>query len=410
MSNDPHILLIANNFPPVRGGSALVYGELARNARGKVEVLAPRTHYVDNLPLIGWREHDRHAPYRVTRLTLLRTPLQHPGSKSWPARLRFLSYDLALRATVLIRLTIILATRRVSAVCIGELMAGAWLLRALRFWPGLLRVAYVHGEEITTDDDYDPTGNRRRAALAAADIIIVVSRFTFDAVTRLIPHADRRIKLIENGVDYHRFAPTQHEPRDDLIERYGLKGFFVFVSVCRLLEKKGIDHAIIAFAALHRSDPSIKFLVVGDGPYAATLAAIAAQERISDAVIFAGDVADADLADHYRLGDVFIMPNRALASGDTEGFGLVFLEANAAGLPVIAGIDGGSPAAVRDGENGLLVDGHSIAAIETAMRRLRTDAPLRARLTAGAHARATQSDWRLKAAEFIAACTIEPRS
>jgi phosphatidylinositol alpha-1,6-mannosyltransferase len=407
MSQHSHILLIANNFPPVRGGSALVYRELARHANGKVEVLAPFTHYVDNLPLIGWREHDRHAPYRITRLNLIRTPLYRPSGNSWFHRPRFFIYDLALRAIVLGRVTIILATRPIRAVCIGELMAGAWLLRALRFWPGLRRVAYVHGEEITTDDDYDPTARRRRAALAAADIIIVVSHFTFDAVARLVPTARERIKLIENGVDYHRFAPTQRDRRHDLIARYGLEGFFVFVSVCRLLEKKGIDHAIAAFAALRQTDTGVKFLVVGDGPYAATLVEIAAREGVSDSVIFAGDVADADLADYYRLGDVFVMPNRALPSGDTEGFGLVFLEANAAGLPVIAGIDGGSPAAVTDGENGLLVDGHSITAIETAMRRLRTDAPLRARLTLGARTRATQSDWPVKATEFLEACMID---
>lgn len=406
MSQHAHILLIANNFPPVRGGSALVYSELARHANGKIEVLAPFTHYVDHLPLIGWREHDRHAPYRITRLNLLRTPLHQPSRNSWFRRLRFFLYDLELRAIVLCRVITLLVTGPIRAVCIGELMAGAWLLRALRFWPGLLRVAYVHGEEITTDDDYDPTVRRRRAALAAADVIIVVSHFTFEAVARLVPAATDRIKLIENGVDYRRFAPAQRERRPDLMARYGLTGFFVFVSVCRLLEKKGIDHAIAAFAALRRTDTGVKFLVVGDGPYAATLADIAIREGVSQSVIFTGDVADADLADYYRLGDVFIMPNRALPSGDTEGFGLVFLEANAAGLPVIAGIDGGSPAAVTDGENGLLVDGHSIPAIEIAMRRLRTDASLRARLTSGARIRASQSDWSVKATEFLAACLI----
>ena len=408
MSARHHVLLIANNFPPVRGGSALVYSELARHAHGMIDILAPRTHYVDQCPLIGWREHDRHAPFRVTRPTLLRTPLRthHPHSR--PTQIRFLAYDLALRAVLLIRLVIILLTRPIGAVCIGELLSGGWILRVLRFWPGLRRVAYVHGEEITTDDDYDPTSTRRASALAAADQIIVVSRFTRDAVIALLPPIAPRITLIENGVDLSRFTRTAHQPRSDLIARFGLQHHFVFVSVCRLLEKKGIDHAIRAFAALHRTDPSIKFLIVGDGPFATNLARIAAEEQLDQQVLFAGDVADADLADYYRLGDVFIMPNRALASGDTEGFGLVFLEANAAGLPVIAGLDGGSPAAVTDGINGLLVDGHSIAAIEAAMRRLRTDPALRQCLIEGGRARAAQSDWRLKAAAFLAACQAPP--
>lgn len=404
------ILLIANNFPPVRGGSALVYGELARHADGMIEVLASSAHYVDNLPLIGWREHDRRARFQVTRLKLLRTPLHSRLDQSWFGRLHFLAYDIILRLNLLRVLVGKLITRPIGAICIGELMSGAWILRTLRFWPGLRRIAYVHGEEITTDDDYDPDGTRRRAALDAADLIIVVSRFALDAVATLSPNARDRIRLIENGVDFNRFAPTLHAPRNDLIERYGLAGHFVFVSVCRLLEKKGIDHALRAFAILHRTDPTLKFLVVGDGPYAAILAEIVQAENLGDAVVFAGDVADADLPDHYRLGDVFVMPNRALASGDTEGFGLVFLEANAAGLPVIAGRDGGSPAAVGDGENGLLVDGHSIPAIAHAMRRLHEDDALRERLSAGGRTRAARSDWRVKAEEFLAVCHSKNQS
>jgi len=121
--------------------------------------------------------------------------------------------------------------------------------------------------------------------------------------------------------------------------------------------------------------------------------------------VFAGDVAEAELAAHYQLGDVFIMPNRALPNGDTEGFGLVFLEANACGVPVIAGRDGGSTDAVRDGENGLVVDGNSVPAVLHAMLALREDGVLRARLRQGGLAVAVESDWRRKAAAFLRVCT-----
>jgi phosphatidylinositol alpha-1,6-mannosyltransferase len=69
------ILLVTNNLPPVRGGSGIVYDNLARHADGRIVVLAPRVSFQDGLPLIGWREHDRLAPYRVIRLDLLRTVL-----------------------------------------------------------------------------------------------------------------------------------------------------------------------------------------------------------------------------------------------------------------------------------------------------------------------------------------------
>lgn len=398
-----HVLLITNNFPPVRGGSAVVYRELARRSKGRLHVLAPSNSYDDGLPLIGWREYDRTASHPTHRLPLLRTPLMK-GAPSPGARLKFAALELWLRARLLTRIASLLRHEPIGAICIGELISSGWLLQWLRYYPRLRRIAYVHGEEITTDDGYDPKGARRRAPLASADGIVVVSRFTDDAVHAMFAGSGftPATRLIGNGVDFPRFA--QAEPRPDLVSAYGLDDRFVFLSVCRLLEKKGIDHAIRAFARLHRIAPDCRFLVVGTGAYSDRLAAIAVEEGVDKAVIFAGDVPDDDLPAHYRLGDVFVMPNRRLPSGDTEGFGLVFLEANAAGLPVIAGNAGGSRDAVTDGVNGLVVDGQSVEAIETAMRRLYEDAALRDRLAEGGLARAAAEDWGRKAEEFIDLC------
>ena len=400
------ILLVTNNLPPVRGGSANVYDALARHAGGAITVIAPKLSYLDGLPLIAWREHDRLAPYPVIRLNLLRTVMHAdaPG-RALPGRLGrawFRLHDAAIRARLLAVLARCLLRERVAAVCVGELVASAWLLGALRVCaPWVTRAVYVHGEEITTRDDYDVRLDRRRRALLAAHHIVVVSRFTAGVVDELLGAAGQgRIRLIENGVDGARFRPL---PRPaDLVAQHGLAGCFVFVSVCRLLEKKGIDHAIRAFATVAAAYPDSRYLVVGDGPYRPALAAIAADCGVADKVVFAGAVADEELVQHYVLGDVFVMPNRRLANGDTEGFGLVFLEANACGLPVIAGSDGGSTDAVRHGVNGLLVDGHAVAAIAEAMLALRGDAALRERLRAGGHAAAAAADWRHKAGAFVA--------
>lgn len=403
MRRRDHVLLITNNFPPVRGGSAVVYRELARRSQGRIHVLAPSCSYDDGFPLIGWREYDRTANHPVHRLPLLRTPLLK-GAPSPGARLRLAALELRLRARILARVAWLLKHEPIGAVCVGELISGGWLLQWLRHYRGLRRIAYVHGEEITTNDGYDPQGARRRTPLTAADAIVVVSRFTDDAVQTMFEGSGivPATRLIGNGVDYQRFA--QADMRTDLVSAYGLDGRFVFVSVCRLLEKKGIDHAIRAFARLYRTAPDCRFLVVGTGAYGERLAAIAAQEGVGDAVIFAGDVPDEDLPAHYRLGDVFVMPNRRLPSGDTEGFGLVFLEANAAGLPVIAGNAGGSRDAVTHRVNGLVVDGQSVDEVENAMRRLYEDADLRRRLAEGGIARAAAEDWGYKAAEFIGLC------
>ncbi len=404
MTSQGSVLLIANNFPPVRGGSAVVYDNLARNADRRIVVLAPRLNYTDGLPIIGWREHDRHAPYRVIRLPLLRTKLR-TGGRGIMSRLSFTANDILIRLRLVVTTLILIRQEHVSAVCVGELLASGWLLNVLHVLSRVRLLVYVHGEEITTEDGYDRGAGRRRQALLA-DRIIVVSRFTQDAVRSLLgPTADAKTSLIGNGVDTGRFR--YGERRQDLLDRYDLRGQFVFVSVCRLLEKKGIDNAIRAFAQLDALDQGCSYLIVGMGPFQDELREIAAATGAKDRIVFTGEVADDDLVDHYRLGDVFIMPNRELPNGDTEGFGLVFLEANSCGLPVIAGRDGGSTDAVQHGQNGLIVDGHSVIEIASAMVTLRSDSLLRARLRKGGRAIAVAADWREKTATFMRLCVGE---
>ena len=121
-------------------------------------------------------------------------------------------------------------------------------------------------------------------------------------------------------------------------------------------------------------------------------------------MIFAGSVPDHELVAHYALGDVFIMANRQMPDGETEGFGLVFLEANACGLPVIAGKAGGSVDAVTDQVNGLVVDGHDTAAIAQAIVTLFQDHALRRRLRSGGIDVAREAGWDLRVGRFLRFC------
>ena len=404
MSAHRKVLLVANNFPPVRGGSAVVYANLARCAAGRIIVLAPRVGYTDGLPVIGWREHDRHANYRVIRVALLRTVFPEAGSIR-SSRIVAHAKDLLLRARISAVLLWIILLHRVRTVCIGELLAGSWMIELLRVIPGIHTVAYVHGEEITTTDSYDYDHSRSRRALMKTHGVVVVSRFTCKAVKALMGQAAAgKVTLIENGVDTSRFRPGTRS--ESLLTLYDLHDRFVFVSVCRLLEKKGIDMAIRAFARVVELHDNARFLVVGTGPFETELHALAASLGVARQVVFAGQVADNELVEHYLLGDVFVMPNRELPNGDTEGVGLVFLEANACGLPVIAGRDGGSPDAVQDGVNGLVVDGSLPGMVETAMLRLLEDAELRSALREGGRRVSAAASWERKADAFLSLCEL----
>lgn len=397
------VLLLANNFPPTRGGSAVVYGNLARHGQGRIVVMAPRADYTDGLPIIGWREHDRRAGYAVVRPWLLRTVLAPEWARRGVGRLLFLATDVGLRLKLTLQIVGLARREGIGAVCLGELVASGWMVDMLRRLTRLRIAIYIHGEEIVTEEAYDPGHARAARTLRMADRIFAVSSFSAEATAALVgPEHAGKIQLVENGVDTVRFRPGAK--RADLLATYGLEGCFVFVTVCRLLEKKGVDSAIWAMKGVAARHPDARLLVVGTGPYEGVLRELVAETGTADVVVFAGNVPESELADHYRLGDVFVMANRALPNGDTEGFGLVFLEANACGIAAIGGRDGGTAAAVRDGENGLLVDGHSLGAVEAAMLRLREDDALRERMAARGLEIAAESGWGAKAAAFIDGC------
>jgi len=153
-----------------------------------------------------------------------------------------------------------------------------------------------------------------------------------------------------------------------------------------------------------RQCPDIVYLIVGEGSYRPELESLVAGLDLGGHVVFAGAVPDYELTEHYSLGDVFIMANREMPDGETEGFGLVFLEANACGLPVIAGKAGGSVDAVTDQVNGLVVDGNDVAAITDAIIRIFTDDALRDRLRAGGAEIAQASGWDGRVDQFLRFC------
>jgi phosphatidylinositol alpha-1,6-mannosyltransferase len=394
-------LVVANTFPPVHGGSAIVYDSLARFGGGRVSVLAPQQDYRDGWPILGWREFDRRAPFRVHRIRLLRT-LFLPEDASVLQRIGGLAADLAIRVAVLRSIWRIVRTERIAVLCIGELVAGGWLAGACRQLFGLKTLIYIHGEEISTRTRYDQGGQRRRRSFSAAHGIVAVSRFTQDTLTRAFGVPPRKIELVSNGVDLARFVPRPRPAH--LVARYGLEGRRVLLTVSRLYARKGMDRVIESLPSVLQRFPDLLYLIVGEGSYRPVLEGLVAQHDLGRNVVFAGAVPDYELTEHYSLGDVFIMANREMPDGETEGFGLVFLEANACGLPVIAGRAGGSVDAVTDRVNGLVVDGDDTAAIAEAIVRVFADDVLRDGLRAGGVEVAEASGWDRRVAQFLRFC------
>jgi phosphatidylinositol alpha-1,6-mannosyltransferase len=193
------------------------------------------------------------------------------------------------------------------------------------------------------------------------------------------------------GADHEFFRPGL-DPRE-VRARYGLGEGRWLLSVARLSRHKGIDTVLQALALLRSRYPELRYAVVGSGEEQEALAAEARDLGVADLVRFLTDVPDRDLPALYNTAEVYLGISR-LMEQRVEGFGISLAEASACGIPVVAGRSGGIPAAVRDGETGLLVDAERPEAVAEALSCLLDDAALRARLgAAGRRAVETRFNW-----------------
>jgi phosphatidylinositol alpha-1,6-mannosyltransferase len=250
------------------------------------------------------------------------------------------------------RAVVAAARRRIDGVFCGHLnavpvAAAVAHLRRVPLW------VQVHGIEA-----WQPRGVVWRRGLASAALVTSVSRYTR---RRLLAWADvpsHSVRVLPNTVASN-YAPRR--PRADLVARHGLAGRRVILTVGRLSASeryKGHDRLIAALPGIFARVPDAAYLIVGSGDDRPRLEQLARDAGVADRVAFAGQVPDAELADYFALAHVFAMPSTG------EGFGIVFLEAAASGLPVIGGNRDGSVDALVEGR---LVDPHERAEIEAAV-------------------------------------------
>ncbi|WP_017301798.1 glycosyltransferase [Nodosilinea nodulosa] len=220
-----------------------------------------------------------------------------------------------------------------------------------------LRLPYsvvTYGKEV-----WDPLPPRQQTALARADQVWAISRYSRDRACAANALDPDRVRLVPCVVDGDVFSPGPADPK--LVEAYGLAGCRVLMTVARLWSGdiyKGVDVTIRALPAIVAAEPTVKYLVIGRGDDQPRLAALAEAVGVGDRVVFAGYVPNEALAAHYRLADAYVMPSQ-------EGFGIVYLEAMACGVPVLAGDRDGSADPLQDGRLGWRVphrDAQAVAA------------------------------------------------
>jgi phosphatidylinositol alpha-1,6-mannosyltransferase len=232
-------------------------------------------------------------------------------------------------------------------------------------------VALTHGHEVWWAKIFPFTCAIRRMG-ATIDSLTYLGEFTQKAISRsLSKQAVKQMVKIAPGIDVEHFSP---QDSSELRRELGLDEKKVIVSVGRLVHRKGQDHLIESMPEILAKVPNAHLLIVGRGPYLEHLAKLVAVNKVENHVSFIGRVQYAELPRFICAGDVFAMPSRSRFAGlEVEGLGIVYLEASACGLPVVAGNSGGAPDAVVEGITGLVVDGTNNTQIADAVITLLTN-------------------------------------
>ena len=354
-------LIVTNDFPPRQGGIQSFVHELAlRLDPDKLTVYAPKWE--------GDAAFDAAQPFEVVR---------HPTS------LMIGGPGVRRRAAELAR------SRRAEVVIFGASAPLGLITPVLRKAGVRRAIAITHGHEAGWAALPGARQLLRRIGDKTDVLTYLGEYFRVRVAGALTPAAAARMARLHPGVDAGAFRPDP-EGRQAVRDRYGLAGRPVVVCVSRVVARKGQDTLVRAWPSVLARVPEAALLIVGGGKHAAAVGEMSrrlglatwlssdgaapgtAADRYS--VYFTGPVPQGELLAHYAAGDVFAMPCRTRRAGlDVEGLGIVYLEASAAGLPVVGGDSGGAPDAIADGETGYVVGGRDVQAVADRLAALLLD-------------------------------------
>jgi phosphatidylinositol alpha-1,6-mannosyltransferase len=352
-------LLVTNDFPPKIGGIQTYLWELWRR-------LPPEEFTVLTTAYPGSSEWDRTQPYRIERIGR-RVLLPSPGLAR---RIERLADDVGASLIVLDPVVPLGAVSR-------------WLERPY--------AVVVHGAEMTIPGRIPIYRTVAARVLTGARLVIAAGGYPL-AEARRAARRDLPAVVVPPGVDTQRFRPLSPDERAATRQRFGIDpADRIVLGVSRLVPRKGFDVVIDALAELVPGRPDLVLVLAGAGRDRDRLERRARRRAVP--VRFLGRVPDGELPSLYGCADIFAMVCRNRWFGlEQEGFGIVFLEAAACGVPQVAGRSGGSHEAVEDGVTGIVVDNpKSVAQVAEALGRLLAAPELRARLGCRARERAVET-------------------
>lgn len=328
------LLLITVTWPPVKGGAENYLFEIYRRLSScRLTVLTSQQP--------GDAEFDARQPWHT-----IRVPLEW-FTAYWQGRRK--------RLVLLVELHRIIQKNDINLVVTGFAFPDglvAWLLKQIY---GLPYVTHFYGVDFLSHLGNPLWRHFIMQIFQDADYLIGCSTYSRDKVVEMgIQSA--KIHTVFPGVDVHRFHPVDRLARQRIRRELGLpEDAPILLTISRLVARKGHDYVLLALRRILKRYPMLVYVIVGEGRHRDALYAMVKEHNLSDNVRFVGEVADKELPLFYQAADLFIMPNRDI-NGDVEGFGIVFIEASASGIPVIGGKSGGARDAIEHGSSGVLVN------------------------------------------------------
>jgi phosphatidylinositol alpha-1,6-mannosyltransferase len=265
-----------------------------------------------------------------------------------------------------------------SFIWFGAAAPLGWMSGHLRRSGAKRIVALTHGHEVWWSKLW-PFSLVMKTMAGQIDALGYLGEFTKRAMMKAVGDSTEMVRIAP-GISIDHFTPGPKSA--DLAKELGVENKELVLCVGRLVHRKGQDRLIEAMPRVLKSIPNAALLIVGEGPRRDVLEKLVAKHNLEGTVRIVGRLSYDKLPEVIRLGDVFAMPSRSRFFGlEVEGLGIVYLEASACGVPILAGASGGAPDAVLEGETGLVVDGKNTDAIADSIIKLLNDAPLRQRMS-----------------------------
>ena len=328
-------LLLTENFPPKEGGSGRWFWELySRLPNDKVLIVANDTP--------EGREFDKTHELDIVRIELESTEWGLASTKG-----------LGFYWETIRKVLKLVKEHGIEEVHCGRVIPEGVIARALKLLAGARYNCFVHGEDVETAATSREHSLLVKNVCKNASMLICNSENTANIVRKLGFDSGSKCEVLHPGVDTSRFEVAA--PDTSFRQKMGWSGKRVLLTVGRLQRRKGQDFLIKSMPALLKEFPDLFYAVVGRGECYDELISLVDQHELHDNVCVYPDMDDEALIKCYQQCDIFILPNRTI-DNDIEGFGMVLVEAQVCGKPVIAGDSGGTRETMNIGKTGHIID------------------------------------------------------